>query len=88
MNIIVLTGGVSSERNVSIASSLAIAKGLKESGHNVRVIDPIYGINQPPEDEIFSSHPAIGKEFPTMKELNTYSNKKVIECINCLIILI
>jgi D-alanine-D-alanine ligase len=82
LNIIVLTGGVSSERNVSIASSRAITKGLKESGHNVNVIDPVYGINQPPEEEIFSSHPAIGKEFPTMTELKTFSNRKVIECIN------
>jgi D-alanine-D-alanine ligase len=82
LNIIVLTGGVSSERNVSIVSSRAIAKGLKESGHNVKVIDPIYGVNQPQEEEIFNSHPTIGKEFPTMEELKTYSNRKVIECIN------
>jgi len=82
LNIIVLTGGVSSERNVSIVSSRAIAKGLRESGHNVKVIDPIYGVSQPSEDEIFSSHPTIGKEFPTMDELKTYSNRKVIECIN------
>lgn len=82
MNIIVLTGGVSSERNVSIVSSKAIAKGLRESGHNVRVIDPIYGTKQPSEDEILNSRPAIGKEFPTAEELKAYSNHKVIECIN------
>ncbi len=82
MNIIVLTGGVSSERNVSIVTSRAIAKGLKEAGHNIKVIDPIYGVTQPSEEDIFSSHPQIGKEFPTMEELKTYSNKKVIECIN------
>ena len=82
MNIIVLTGGVSSERNVSIVSSRAIAKGLRESKHNVKVIDPIYGVSQPPEDEIFNSHPTIGKEFPSLEELKTYSNRTVIECIN------
>jgi D-alanine-D-alanine ligase len=82
LNIIVLTGGVSSERNVSIVSSRAIVKGLREAGHNVKVIDPIYGVNQPTEEDIFSSHPVIGKEFPTMEELKKYSNKKVIECIN------
>jgi len=82
LNIIVLTGGVSSERNVSIVSSKAIAKGLRESGHKVKVVDPIYGPNQPSEDEIFNSRPAIGKEFPTVDELKTYSNRKVIECIN------
>jgi len=82
LKIIVLTGGVSSERNVSIVTSRAIAKGLRESGHNVKVVDPIYGVDQPPEEDIFSSRPVIGKEFPTVEELKTYSNKKVIECIN------
>jgi D-alanine-D-alanine ligase len=82
LHIIVLTGGVSSERNVSIASSKAIAKGLRETGHYVRVIDPIYGTAQPSEEDIFNSRPSIGKEFPTMEELKTYSNRKVIECIN------
>lgn len=82
MNIIVLTGGVSSERNVSIVSSRAIAKGLRETKHTVKVIDPIYGINQPSEEDIFSSRPVIGKEFPTTAELKSYSNRKVIECIN------
>ncbi len=82
MNIIVLTGGVSSERNVSIVSSRAIAKGLRDSGHNVKVVDPIYGVKQPPEDDIFNSHPAIGKEFPTAEELKAYSSRNVIECIN------
>ncbi len=82
MNIIVLTGGVSSERNVALASGKAIVKGLRESGHNVKVVDPIYGELQPEEKNIFNVKPSIGKEFPTADELKTYSNKKVIECIN------
>ncbi len=82
MNVIVLTGGVSSERNVSIASSRAIANGLRAAGRYVKVVDPVYGSRQPPEEEIFDSRPVIGKEFPTLDELKTYSNKKVIECIN------
>jgi D-alanine-D-alanine ligase len=82
LNIIVLTGGVSSERNVSIASSKAITKGLRESGHVVKVVDPIYGTSQPSEEDIFKSRPSIGKEFPTIEELKTYSNRKVIECVN------
>jgi D-alanine-D-alanine ligase len=82
VNIIVLTGGVSSERNVSIVSSKAIAKGLRESGHNVKVIDPVYGTKQPSEDEIINSRPSIGNEFPTAEELKAYSSRNVIECIN------
>jgi D-alanine-D-alanine ligase len=82
LNIIVLTGGVSSERNVALASGRAITKGLRDSGHNVKVIDPIYGAIQPDEDSIFNVKPSIGKEFPTADELKSYSNRKVIECIN------
>ncbi len=82
MNIIVLTGGLSAERNVALASGKAIAKALRDDGNNVRVVDPIYGIMQPGEDEIFLGKPSIGKEFPTQAELNQYSNRKVIECIN------
>ena len=82
MNIIVLTGGTSAERNVALATGKAISKALKESGHSVRVIDPIYGASQPDEESIFMDRPAIGKEFPTAEELNNYSNKKVLECVN------
>ncbi|MGH2574374.1 MAG: D-alanine--D-alanine ligase [Ignavibacteria bacterium] len=82
MNIIVLTGGTSSERNVALASGREIARALRESGHNVTVIDPVFGSEQPGEEEIFNANPVIGKEFPTMEELKTYSSRKVIECIN------
>lgn len=82
MNIIVLTGGTSAERNVALATGKAIAKALRDDGNNVKVVDPIYGAAQPDEDKIFQDRPAIGKEFPTAEELNRYSNRKVIECIN------
>ena len=82
MNIIVLTGGVSSERNVALASGRGITKALREGGHKVKVIDPIYGASQPSEEEINNVKPAIGKEFPTAQELKLYSNRKVIECVN------
>ena len=82
MNIIVFTGGVSSERNVALASGRGITNALRDAGHCVRVIDPIYGVNQPSEDEIYNVKPVIGKEFPTADELKVYSNRNVIECIN------
>ena len=43
LNILVLAGGDSSEREVSINSSLAIAKALNEAGHKVRIIDSLNG---------------------------------------------
>lgn len=82
MNVIVLTGGVSSERNVALVSGRAIAGGLREAGHNVKVIDPIFGTSQPSEEDVFNTHPVIGKDFPTAEELKAYSNRKVIECVN------
>ena len=82
MNIIVLTGGTSAERNVALASGKAIAGALKSSGHNVKVIDPIFGAKQPDEEQIFEGRLVVGQEFPTAEELAKYSAKKVIECIN------
>ena len=82
MNIVVLTGGTSAERNVSLASGQEISKTLRESGHTVKVVDPVYGSDQPAEHEIFTGHSVVGQEFPSAKEINTYSNRKVIECIN------
>ena len=82
MNIIVLTGGTSAERNVALASGRGITRALREGGHNVRVVDPIYGTNQPSEENIYSVKPVIGQEFPTADELKSYSNKKVLECID------
>ncbi|MFI5144355.1 MAG: D-alanine--D-alanine ligase [Ignavibacteria bacterium] len=82
MNIIVLTGGTSAERNVALASGKGITKALREGGHNVRVVDPIYGTNQPSEENIYNVKPVIGQEFPTADELKSYSSKKVLECID------
>ena len=82
MNITVLTGGTSAERNVALASGKAVAKALRDDGNIVKIIDPVYGAKQPEDDKIFLDRPVIGKEFPTAEELKSYSNRKVIECIN------
>jgi D-alanine-D-alanine ligase len=81
LNIIVLTGGNSAERNVSLASGKAIAKGLRESGHSVKVVDPVFGASQPDEEKIFGGRETIGGEFPTVDQLSSYSSKKVLECV-------
>jgi D-alanine-D-alanine ligase len=43
MNIAVLLGGTSAEREVSLASGLGIIKALRERGHTVRAIDTARG---------------------------------------------
>jgi D-alanine-D-alanine ligase len=82
LNIVLITGGPSAEREVSIASSRSIVKALRELGHEVRVIDPINGDMIVSEDEIFKS--GIRKESPSvemLKEMHEKSNKKILECI-------
>jgi len=62
LNIILITGGPSSEREVSIASGRSILKALRDLGHNVKVIDPIYGDRDISEDIIFKN--GIKKDSP------------------------
>ncbi|MEO8664144.1 MAG: D-alanine--D-alanine ligase [Ignavibacteria bacterium] len=83
MNIILITGGPSSEREVSIASSKSILKALRDLGHNVKVIDPIYGDEPVDEKVIFSS--GVKKESPTveqLREIKRSSDRKILQCIN------
>ncbi len=43
MRIVVLLGGTSAERDVSIVTGIAIARALEENGHTVQAIDCAYG---------------------------------------------
>lgn len=43
MKIAVLLGGTSAERDVSLSTGIAIARALKENGHEVQAIDCAYG---------------------------------------------
>lgn len=53
MNIAVLFGGISPERNVSIVGGKAVVDALRSKGHNVIPIDPALGKDyQKAEDEI------------------------------------
>ena len=46
MNIVVLAGGLSMERDVSLASGSLIANALRNCGHNALLVDLYYGINK------------------------------------------
>jgi D-alanine-D-alanine ligase len=83
MNIALIVGGISSERDVSLTSGKAILKALRENGHNVKVVDPIYGEKEISEEIIFKD--LVSSEYPTyeaMQKLLKESRKKVIDCIN------
>ncbi len=77
MNIGVIFGGISTERDISIKSGIAVFKALKELNHNAILIDPALGNNG-----FFYSLNELDN-LPTYSELDlsTYSKQKYLECI-------
>ena len=51
MNIAVLMGGVSEEREVSLASGAQVARAVREAGHQVLAVDTSHGILSPADEE-------------------------------------
>lgn len=84
MKIILITGGPSAEREVSIASSKSILNALRSSGqHTVRVIDPINGSRDIPESEIFGD--TLSKNSPSLQkleEIHKTSSRNILKCID------
>ena len=62
MNIVVLCGGLSPERNVSLSSGTKIASALMELGHKVVLADMFFGLEDYPGglEGIFDAPPARG----------------------------
>lgn len=50
MNIVVLAGGLSPERDVSLSSGALIASALSRKGHAVKIVDVYEGIDDLPDD--------------------------------------
>lgn len=50
MNIVVLAGGISTEREISIVSGTQVCKALREKGHNAILVDVFCGDNRIGED--------------------------------------
>lgn len=72
LNIILLVGGTSTERYISKLSSKSIYNALLKLGHNVVLLDPAYGDNQPAEPEKFFDE----------KDCGEISNSNYIKCFN------
>jgi D-alanine-D-alanine ligase len=78
MNIAVLFGGISPERNVSIAGGISVIEALKSKGHNIIPIDPAYGYNcLRNENEL-----KIIDGFATKEELSEFPLKNLIDAVN------
>ena len=61
MNIVVLCGGLSMERNVSVSSGTLVCRALRKLGHRAVLVDMFYGLEdcETPIDRIFEDLPEI-----------------------------
>lgn len=76
MKIVVLAGGTSTERDVSLISGTGIYKALLSKGHQVVLLDVFLGYTGPKADDIFSIDKdwsegikAVGEENPDIKAI-------------------
>lgn len=78
MNIAVLFGGISPERNVSIEGGKAVIEALESKRHKVYPIDPALG-----KDALVDKNNIISENrFLSAEELSKYKTRKMIECMN------
>ncbi len=83
MNIVLIVGGYSSERHISLLSGRSILKALRENKHNVVVIDPVYGEEVIDEKIIFDSIKT--DQYPTaeyLEKLKKDTQNKILKCID------
>ncbi|HEY3875629.1 MAG TPA: D-alanine--D-alanine ligase [Candidatus Kapabacteria bacterium] len=70
MNLCVLLGGPSAEREISLLSGYGMARALQSHGHEVTLLDP--ATNRAMKLEAFQAAPA-SKDAPSVTELGQYS---------------
>ena len=82
MNIVVLCGGISTERDVSITSGTMVARALHDRGHNVILMDSYFGFTEPyakPEDvflrEFHSDTILVGETEPDLDKVKASRNQ-------------
>ena len=69
MKIVVLGGGISSERKLSLETSAAILKSLRKQGHNVVFVDPFIGIERADVSQ-FGSEDGLSDDLQKSRELS------------------
>lgn len=70
MNIIVLAGGNSTEREVSIASGQGVCKALRERNHKAVLLDPYFGVSEK-EENLFPAEYDVDKAADAMREMSS-----------------
>ena len=73
MKIVVLAGGLSPERNVSLSSGSRVCQTLRELGHDVAFVDMYLGTDAEPETLFGAALPAdltkVARQAPNLEEL-------------------
>lgn len=83
MNIVLISGGISAEREVSLSSGRSILKALRENGHIVTVVDPVYGAERVSEEIIFKDNVSeIYPDIHSLQDLKIKSYKNILSCFN------
>ncbi|WP_287388276.1 D-alanine--D-alanine ligase family protein [Lachnospira sp.] len=78
MKIVVLTGGVSSERNMSLYSAYNICSSLRRLGHEANILDLFFGIDSERVDGFFKEDNNLEKEIKLLKNRTAEVNDEVI----------
>ncbi|MEK7400908.1 MAG: D-alanine--D-alanine ligase, partial [Gemmatimonadota bacterium] len=68
MNITVLMGGTSAERDVSLATGLRVAEGLRARGHHVVTLDTARGVLTAKDEKQLVSKGNVVKKDPPLRE--------------------
>ena len=85
MNIAVIFGGISTERNVSIVGGKAVVEALRSKGYNVIPIDPAFGADKERKAEAIINDETANQKisnFVTVEELSQFSPKNYLDCVN------
>jgi len=85
MNIAVIFGGISTERNVSIAGGKAVVTALRSKGHTVVPIDPAFGTDKERKAEALINDETVNQKienFVTVEELTQFLPKNYLDCVN------
>ena len=78
MNVTVLLGGTSSERDVSLASGLRIAHALRDAGHAVTCVDPARGEMPRSEEDALRAAGVMKREPPTREALRAMAETSLV----------
>lgn len=70
MKIVVLAGGISTERDVSLSSGAMIYRALKKRGHQVILLDVYLGYEGEDSDRLFEKDEDWAKEISSVSETN------------------